>query len=68
MLVLRASSTAAWKSALCVEVVFHRLFKLRGTHAVGLLDGIFHREVLVQDQAKVSACFGQFLLVEAGNA
>jgi len=47
-----------------VEIILHRLFELDRTYAVGFLNGIFHRDVLVQYQIEVSASFRQFLLVK----
>ena len=39
-----------------VEVVFHRLVELCGRHAVRFLDRFLHRQVLVLDQVKRTAC------------
>ena len=49
---------------LTVEVILHRLFQLRGVHAVGFLNCIFHRDVLVQDQVEVGSSLGQLLFVK----
>ena len=52
------------KRGLRMKIFLHRLFQLRGTHAVGLLNGVFHRDMLVEDQIEVGASLGQLFLVK----
>ena len=61
---LPSSIDRAEQCGLTVEVILHRLLQLRGTHAVGFLNGILDRDVLVQDQVKVGPNLGQLLLMK----
>ena len=57
-------SSAGEQRGLGVEIIFHRLFQLRGGHAVRFLNRVFDRDVLVQDEVEVGSGFRQLLLVE----